>query len=185
MNSWGRKLVGNDLSYERINAMAATSPIGSKGLQVVPFGNGAERMLNNQTVGASIIAIDLNRHQTSDILRAIQEGIAYAFRYGLDIMRENGLYPQLIRAGHANLFLSPVFRASFVGATNVPVEIYDHDGSVGAAVGAGIGSAYYADFKEAFSTLKPVYTVEPQDIAQYEAHYQQWKEILNEKINKK
>ncbi|PUV21146.1 xylulokinase [Sphingobacterium athyrii] len=185
MNSWGRKLLGKDLSYDRINAMAATSPIGSKGLQVVPFGNGAERMLNNQLVGASISSIDLNRHETSDILRAIQEGIAFAFRYGLDIMRENGLYPQMIRAGHANLFMSPVFRDSFVGATNVPVEVYDHDGSVGAALGAGIGSGYYSDLTEAFRSLKPVYTVEPQYVEQYEENYQQWKEILEIKINSK
>lgn len=185
MNSWGRKLLGKDLSYDQINAMAATSPIGSKGLQVIPFGNGAERMLNNQLVGASISSIDLNRHETSDILRAIQEGIAFAFRYGLDIMRENGLYPQMIRAGNANLFLSPVFRDAFVGATNVPVEVYDHDGSVGAAMGAGIGSGYYANFTEAFKSLKPVYTVEPQFVEQYEENYQQWKEILKIKINTK
>lgn len=185
MNSWGRKLLGKDLSYDQINAMAATSPIGSKGLQVIPFGNGAERMLNNQLVGASISSIDLNRHETSDILRAIQEGIAFAFRYGLDIMRENGLYPQMIRAGNANLFLSSVFRDAFVGATNVPVEVYDHDGSVGAAMGAGIGNGYYANFTEAFKSLKPVYTVEPQHVEQYEENYQQWKEILKIKINTK
>lgn len=183
MNSWGRKLVGKDLSYDQINAMAATSPLGSRGLQVIPFGNGAERMLNNKLVGASISSIDLNRHETSDILRAIQEGIAFAFRYGLDIMRENGLFPQMIRAGNANLFLSPVFRESFVGATNVPVEVYDHDGSVGAALGAGIGSGYYADVKEAFRSLQAVYTVEPRDVGVYEENYQQWKEILNSKIN--
>src|SRR5690606_35611954 len=122
----------------QINSRAAESPIGSRGLQVIPFGNGAERMLNNQSVGASMTGIDLNRHQVSDILRAIQEGIAYAFRYGLDIMRENGLFPQMIRAGHANLFLSAVFRESVVGVTDVPVGIFDHDGSVGAALGAGI-----------------------------------------------
>lgn len=185
MNSWGRKLLGKELSYDQINTLAAASPIGSKGLQVIPFGNGAERMLNNQLVGASISAIDLNRHETADILRAIQEGIAFAFRYGLDIMRENGLYPQMIRAGNANLFLSPVFRDSFVGATNVPVEVYDHDGSVGAAMGAGIGSGYYADFREAFQSLKPVYTVEPNHVDQYEENYQQWKEILVNKIKAK
>ncbi len=185
MNSWGRRLMGHDLSYEQINAMAGASPIGSKGLQVIPFGNGAERMLNNQTVGASISAIDLNRHETSDMLRAIQEGIAFAFRYGLDIMRENNLHPNMIRAGYANLFLSSVFRESFVGATDVPVEIFNHDGSIGAALGAGIGSGYYADFTEAFRSLKPVYTVEPQFVAQYEEHYQQWKELLNKQINNK
>ncbi|MDR2275254.1 MAG: carbohydrate kinase [Sphingobacterium sp.] len=185
MNSWGRKLLGKDLSYDQINALAVTSPIGSKGLQVIPFGNGAERMLNNQLVGASISSIDLNRHTASDILRAIQEGIAFAFRYGLDIMRENGLYPQMIRAGNANLFQSAIFRDSFVGATNVPVEVYDHDGSVGAALGAGIGSGYYADFTEAFRGLKPVYTVEPRDVCQYEENYRQWKKILDIKINAK
>ena len=185
MNSWGRKLLGKELSYDQINTIAATAAIGSQGLQVIPFGNGAERMLNNQLVGASITSIDLNRHETADILRAIQEGIAFAFRYGLDIMRENGLYPQMIRAGHANLFLSPVFREAFVGATNVPVEVYDHDGSVGAAMGAGIGSGYYTDFTEAFRNLKPVYSVAPKHVDQYEENYQQWKGILETKIKTK
>ncbi|WP_282638315.1 xylulokinase [Sphingobacterium thalpophilum] len=185
MNSWGKKLFGKELSYDQINALAATSPVGSKGVQVIPFGNGAERMLHNQLVGASIASIDLNRHDTSDILRAIQEGIAFAFRYGLDIMRENGFYPEVIRAGNTNLFLSEVFRKSFVGATGVPVEIFDHDGSVGAALGAGIGSGYYSDAKDAFHSLKPVYTVEPQQVDVYETYYQQWKELLNTKINLK
>jgi xylulokinase len=142
-------------------------------------------MLCNQLVGASISSIDLNRHDTTDILRAIQEGIAFAFRYGLDIMRENGFHPKLIRAGNTNLFLSGVFRESFVGTTAVPVEIVDHDGSVGAALGAGIGNGYYTDFKDAFQSLTPVYTVEPQQIDQYEENYQQWKELLNTKINLK
>ena len=99
------------------------------GLRILPFGNGAERMLNNKPVGAHIQNIDLNIHTRRTCFRAVQEGIACAFRYGLDIMRENGMNPSVIRAGKANLFLSDLFTETFVNATGVPVELYKNDGS--------------------------------------------------------
>src|SRR5690606_41389372 len=102
------------------------------------------------------------------MLRAVQEGIAFSFRYGLDIMRENGLNPSVIRAGKANLFLSDVFLEAFVGTTNVPVELYLNDGSTGAALGAGIGLGYYKETAEAFANNKQLKLVEPLHTSAYE-----------------
>ena len=178
MNSWIKKMCGDGLSYNEMNSMCSNVEPGSNGLFILPFGNGAERMLQNRIVGAHINNIDLNKHSKAHIFRAVQEGIAFAFRYGLDIMRENGLHPTVIRAGRANLFFSDVFVESFVNATGVTVELYENDGSVGAALGAGIGAGIYTTSKEAFSQFKPLKKVEPTNTKLYDKLYGTWKSLL-------
>jgi xylulokinase len=182
MNSWIKNLTGAHLSYPQMNEAAAQVNAGSDGLYILPFGNGAERMLNNKTIGAHIHNIDLNKHTPAHIFRAVQEGIAFSFRYGLDIMRENGLQPTIIRAGRANLFLSDVFAQSFVNTTNTPVELYNCDGSVGAAIGAGLGAGIYASEKEAFHNTKRLKLIEPSETAIYDECYGEWKELLEERL---
>jgi xylulokinase len=178
MYSWAKKLCGETLSYKEMDALAAKVAPGSDGLLVLPFGNGAERMLQNKLVDAHINNIDLNKHTNAHLFRAVQEGIAFAFRYGLDIMRENGLHPSVIRAGRANLFLSKVFIQSFVNVTGVSVELYQNDGSVGAALGAGIGAGVYKSFDEAYSNFKPLAKYEPSDVSVYDKLYNEWKKLL-------
>ncbi|MHA6249037.1 xylulokinase [Pontibacter sp. CAU 1760] len=185
MNSWSKHNIGTGLDYAEMNEAAQRVKIGSDGLRILPFGNGAERMLNNKIVGAHFHNIDLNLHTQAHIFRAVQEGIVFAFRYGLDIMRENGMNPQVIRAGQANLFLSPLFAQAFVDATNVPVELYQNDGSVGAALGAGIGARVFHSPEEAFSQFNPVKLIEPQASALYEPIYQEWRALLLDQLNKK
>lgn len=165
-------------SYDQMNRDAAQIPAGSGGIQILPFGNGAERILENKLVGAHFHNIDLNVHTPAHIFRAAQEGIAFAFRYGLDIMRASGMRPSVIRAGQANMFLSKVFTEAFVNATQVPVELYNSDGSVGAALGAGIGAGIFAGEKEAFANARPLHLVEPGDTALYNDLYERWKGML-------
>jgi xylulokinase len=178
MNSWIHKICGAGLSYKEMDEQAATIQPGSDGLFILPFGNGSERMLQNKIIDAHIHNIDLNKHTQAHIYRAVQEGIAFAFRYGLDIMRENGLYPTIIRAGKANLFLGDVFIQSFVNATGVAVELYENDGSVGAALGAGIGAGIYQSYEEAFANLKPLQKFEPVNVDLYNELYLKWKKLL-------
>ncbi|WP_069659464.1 xylulokinase [Arcticibacter eurypsychrophilus] len=182
LNRWAKNTFGHGLSYADINHKAGAIAIGSAGLRILPFGNGAERMLNNKLIGAQFHHIDLNLHTADHIFRAVQEGIAFAFRYGLDIMRENGMYPTVIRAGKANLFQSALFAEAFVNATNVPVELYDNDGSVGAALGAGIGVGVFGSEKEAFQNNKAIQLIEPGKSEFYEPVYQDWKKILQEQL---
>lgn len=182
-NSWLKKLTATGYDYSQMNELAATVPIGSDGVQVLPFGNGAERMLGNKTVHAHIENLDFVRHDAAYLWRAAQEGIAFAFRYGLDIMRENGIQPEVIRAGHTNLFLSDVFQQSFAGTTGVPVELYDNDGSVGAALGAGLGIGIYTDRSEAFSGLKKHAVIEPAHVDLYDELYYKWKKSLTYKLS--
>jgi xylulokinase len=181
-NSFTRKLLAADKPYRLIDEAVKQIPIGSEGLSVLPFGNGAERIFNNKTVGAHYQNINFNIHTEAHVFRAVQEGIAFSFRYGLDIMKENGILPSVIRAGKANLFLSDVFISAFVNATNVPVELYEVDGSVGAAKGAGIGAKIFASEKEAFANAKPLNLIEPTVHAAYDAEYEVWKELLEKQI---
>ncbi|MXV17642.1 xylulokinase [Hufsiella ginkgonis] len=182
LNRWTKNLFASDTGYEEMNGIGKQVAPGSDGLRVLPFGNGAERMLNNKIVGVHFQHIDLNLHTRAHMFRAVQEGIAFAFRYGLDIMRENGMVPNVIRAGRANLFLSDLFTEAFVNATNVPVELYPCDGSIGAALGAGIGAGIYASPEEAFSNSKPLSLVQPHATELYEAAYQEWKTLLERQL---
>jgi xylulokinase len=178
LNSWIKKVTGNIYSYQQMNEAAATVAAGSDGLKMLPFGNGAERMLGNQLLQSHIHQIDFNVHGPAHLFRAAQEGIAFAFRYGVDIMRENGMQPSVIRAGKANMFLSDVFTNCFVNATNIPVELHDCDGSVGAAKGAGIGLGFYISPKDAFSNAVPIDWVEPTQSKLYDQLYSEWKELI-------
>ncbi len=174
LNRWTKNMLGSETSYPQMNIEAGKIAIGAEGLRILPFGNGAERMLNNRIIGAHFNHIDFNLHSQAHIFRAVQEGIAFAFRYGLDIMRSNGLVPTVIRCGKANLFLSDLFLEAFVNSTGIPVELYENDGSVGAAIGAGIGASTYATPAEAFHKIKPIQLVEPTLTSSYEPVYQDW-----------
>jgi xylulokinase len=183
LNRWVKNMTGNRLSYQQVNNAAALINPGCDGVTILPFGNGAERMLNNKTVGAHISGIDFNIHTDAHVFRAAQEGIAFAFRYGLDIMRENGMHPKVIRAGKANMFLSEVFTECFVNTLNVPVELYNCDGSVGAAIGGGIGAKIYNSPEEAFGHFKQIHIIEPDGKKVYEVHYNRWLTQLKKQLN--
>lgn len=181
-NKWIRTITGTGQSYATLNEAAASVPIGADGLLAIPFGNGAERMLDNQIVGAHFEQIDLNMHGIAHMVRAVQEGIAFSFRYGLDIMRENGMSPQVVRASRANLFLSDVFAKAFAGVNQVSIEFYEGDGSYGAAIGAGIGAGIFASAAEAASGRKSIDSISPSHTGLYEERYMAWKESLDNRI---
>lgn len=183
-NRWIKNIAGSHHTYESLNEAAAKVPAGAGGIMALPFGNGAERILNNQVIGGHLQGLDFNVHGLPHLVRAVQEGIAFSFRYGLDIMRENGINPSVIRAARTNLFLSQVFASSFANTNNVTIEFYDGDGSMGAAIGAGIGAGIYPDAVSAAAKRKPSGSIEPVQTALYEELYEQWKELLTEKLNK-
>ncbi|MCW5912153.1 MAG: carbohydrate kinase [Cyclobacteriaceae bacterium] len=186
LNSWLRKNVRSvdAFPYTRINELASGVGVGADGLSMLPFGNGAERILENKVINASWHGLDFNRHTQAHVFRAAQEGIVFALRYGFDILKAMGLKSQVIRAGHANMFLSPVFRHAFVNTIGARLELYDTDGATGAALGAGVGAGIYSDFKQAFTGLKLLLEETP-DKHQHEEHeaaYQKWKTILDQQL---
>ena len=181
LNSWLNKNMGSKAySYEEMNQKAAEIAIGSEGLSILPFGNGAERVLRNKNIGAQISGLGFNTHTDAHLFRAAQEGIVFSFKYGMEVMEEIGIKAQVIRAGKANMFLSPIFRETLAGISGATIELYNTDGSIGAARGAGIGSGYYSSAKEAFASLKKLDTISPEGSkkTQYEEAYQKWKLAL-------
>ena len=180
LNAWMKRTVAPEgIGYGEMNDLAESVPVGAEGLSVIPFGNGAERVLQNQNPGASVHGINFNIHKKAHMLRAAQEGIAFSFAYGMEIMAGMGMDIKTIKAGHANLFLSPLFRRTLAAVTGASIELYETDGSVGAAYGAGIGAGIYKDSDDAFKTLKHIATEAPvSDNADYKAAYELWKERL-------
>ena len=181
LNSWMKRNVAPEgISYAEMNDLAATAPIGSAGVSILPFGNGAERMLENREVGSSIHGVNFNVHNKAHLLRAAQEGIVFSFKYGIEVMEQMGMNVNKIHAGHANMFLSPIFRDTLAGVTGAVIDLYDTDGSVGAAKGAGIGAGIYKDNSEAFATLEKLAVIEPSvaDAQAYADGYETWKSRL-------
>ena len=184
LNAWMHRNVTPDISYAEMNDLAATVPIGSEGVSVIPFGNGAERVLENRELGCSISGLSFNKHSKAHLVRAAQEGIVFSFCYGMEVMQQMGMDIRKIHAGRANMFLSPLFRDTLAGVSGATIELYDTDGSVGAAKGAGIGAGIYKDNKEAFATLDKLQVIEPDESRrqEYLAAYAVWKDRLNKQI---
>ncbi len=188
LNRWLKGLLAGPRrspGYAEMNGLAATAPPGSSGLLMLPYGNGAERTLGNRDVGASLHGLNFNLHTRAHLLRAAQEGVAFALNYGLEIMRGMGMEADKARAGEANMFLSPLFREIFAAVTGATLEIYDTDGAQGAARGAGIGAGLYRDVEEAFSGLRLVGATEPAgDLVQiYGETYARWRERLSAAVS--
>ena len=183
LNAWVRRNVAPEgISYADMNVMMENVPIGSEGVTIIPFGNGAERVLENKEIGCSINGVNFNKHSKAHIMRAAQEGIVFSFCYGMEIMQQMGMDIQKIHAGRANMFLSEIFRNTLAGVSGATIELYETDGSVGAAKGAGIGCGLYRDNNEAFATLKKLAVIEPDEAkrGEYLNAYARWKETLEQ-----
>jgi len=185
LNSWLKHNVMSDgEDYDQMNEIAGQVPIGSEGLVVVPYGNGAERTLENKDIGASVHGLKFNIHGRGHLLRAAQEGIVFALNYGCEIMRSIGIDVTTVRAGHANMFQSPLFASAFATVTGTQVELYNTDGAQGAARGAGIGAGIYKTPADAFAGLNSVKTIEPDATAEpaYQEAYQRWRKVLEKQL---
>ena len=182
LNAWMRRNVAPEgMSYDAMNDLVSNVPIGSEGVSIIPFGNGAERVLENRETGCSIHGINFNKHTRANLLRAAQEGIVFSFCYGMEIMRQMGMDIQKIHAGHANMFLSDIFRQTLASTSGATIELLDTDGSVGAAKGAGMGCGIYKDNNEAFASLRRLSIIEPETARanEYQEAYGRWKETLS------
>lgn len=184
LNSWMRRNVTPSLTYADMNDLAAQAPIGADGLSILPFGNGTERVLCDRAVGAGIHGINFNIHTQAHLLRAAQEGIVFSFAYGMEVMKQMGMELKTIRAGYANMFLSPIFREALAAVTGTTIELCDTDGSIGAARGAGIGIGFYRDHREAFSTLRKLQVIEPcpKCAPAYGEAYERWRSVLDSQL---
>ncbi len=184
INSWLKRNVvtfGNDtLTYSQMNKLAELISAGSEGLVILPYGLGAERVLNNKNIGAAVCNLDFTIHSKAHILRAAQEGIAFAFKHGLEIISGMKLEVRAIKASNSGMFLNPIFCEALSTVTNVPVTLYNTDAAQGAARGAGIGVGIYESVEDAFIGLSPVKVIEPNPKKRetYLEAYMKWHDYL-------
>jgi len=185
LNAWVRRNIAPDVSYADMNGLAEQVAIGSEGVSIIPFGNGAERVLENRETGCSIHGINFNKHNRSHIIRAAQEGIVFSFCYGMEVMQQMGMHINKIHAGHANMFLSKLFRDTLAGVSGATIELFDTDGSIGAARGAGMGCGIYKNNDEAFANLKRIDIINPDETRrnEYLSAYNKWKETLKSVVD--
>jgi xylulokinase len=186
LNSWLRKNVFPDISYENINKLAEEIEVGSDGLLCYPFGNGAERILGNADTGAWLEGLQFNRHDRRHMARAAQEGIVFALQYGMEVMQQMGMDLKTIRAGHANMFLSEIFAKAFANTAGCTVELYNTDGAQGAARAAGVGAGVFKSYSESFTGMKQIKSHEPdkENMERYANVYTKWKKGLEKRMAK-
>jgi len=186
LNSWLKHNATDGLDYGRMDELSNSVEVGCEGLAILPYGNGAERTLENKNLGASIHGLNFNIHNRAHLLRAAQEGIVFALNYGLGIMRQTAVEVKTVRAGNANMFLSGLFGEAFATVTQSIVELYNTDGSQGAARGAGIGAGIYKGPEDAFVGLEPVKIIEPNDklMTIYKQAYEKWENVLNYELKR-
>ncbi|MEE9362180.1 MAG: FGGY family carbohydrate kinase [Cellulophaga sp.] len=187
LNAWLRKNMGIGMSYSEMNALAETVKIGAEGIQVFPFGNGAERILEDVAIGCSWENINFNRHGKEHLFRAAQEGIVFSFQYGINIMKTMGLQPTVIKAGNTNMFLSPIFKETLATVSGAQIEIYNTDGAIGAALGSGFGAGIYDSLEEAFSYVQKTETIYPNKKTkrQIDTLFKNWETVLKQKISER
>jgi xylulokinase len=180
--SWMRKQVaGTHTPYSDMERMAATVPSGSEGLRVLPFGNGAERLLGNRNPGAQVLNLQFNRHGQAHLYRAALEGVAYAFVYGMKAMQELGLNLSVIRAGNDNMFQSPIFAQTIANLLGCRIELMRSTGATGAAFAAGVGVGLWPDVSEVLGQLELAGVIEPDSTFNHD-DYQHWHTYLNNHI---
>jgi len=188
LNSWLRRILGAGVnySYESMNDIARESPIGSDSLVFIPFGNGAERIIEDRDIGSNLTGLNFNRHALPHLLRSAQEGIVFSMNYGLQIMEEMGLNMKTVKAGYSNMFLSPLFREAFVNTTGTSLELFNTDGAQGAARGAGVGASIYPTPADAFEGLQVIDRLvpTPDKKASYSEAYDLWLQTLNDQLGK-
>jgi len=182
--SWMKQHIASTDSYNDMNELAANVPVGSDGLRIIPFGNGAERMLNNANNGSAIFNLNFNKHQNQHLFRAALEGIAFAFVYGIDILKEDGVDVTNMRAGNDNLFRSEIFSKTIATLIQSEINIIDTTGAIGAARAAGVSYGDFSTLEEAFSDNEQVLTYHPLNDKQiYLDAYHLWKNDLETKYN--
>jgi len=183
--SWMKNQIARDgTSYEDMERMISAIPVNSDGLRIIPFGNGAERVLLNKELGSHVINLQFNRHKRAHFYRAALEGIAFSFIYGIEVLREMNIPISIIRVGNDNLFQSNVFSSTIAALIDCPIEVVETTGAVGAAKGAGYGAGIYSSLEEALTGEGIAQTYYANNVnGEYKRAYEVWKSDLDRLVS--
>lgn len=127
-----------DLDLQQFNDLVAEAPIGADGVSMLPFLNG-ERVPALPHATGSLHGLTLDNLTQANLCRAAVEGTTFGLRYGLDLLRHNGLQSRsicLIGGGSK----SAVWRQIVADIMNTPVICTEQ--SEAAALGAAIQAAW-------------------------------------------
>jgi xylulokinase len=127
-----RDLLG--LSLADLNQLASAAPPGAEGILLLPYFNG-ERTPALPNAKAVFFGLTGTNYIAANLARASMEGATLGLRYGLDVLRQQGITPTEIRlvGGGAR---SPLWRQMVAEIFNCPVVCPESSeaGAVGAAI---------------------------------------------------
>ncbi|MDO6737266.1 xylulokinase [Wenyingzhuangia sp. 2_MG-2023] len=183
--AWLRNNLAADQDYFELETLAKTVDVGANDLSFLPFGNGAERMLENKIIGAHYQGLQFNRHKLAHLVRACLEGIAFSFVYGINCMKELGLTPEVMKVGNDNMFQSEIFATTIATLTGATIQVKETNGAVGAAIGAGFGAGEIEDLEEAFvnENIIKTYKADNANETLYRKAYATWLKTLESKLS--
>jgi xylulokinase len=171
---WYRNRFSQNSDYDELTADASLSPPGAHGLFWLPYLMGERTPHLDANARAAWVGLTA-KHQASDLVRSILEGVCYSLKDGLEIIRELGATPSTTRLSGGGA-KSPLWHQLFANIFNQRVTTLEtQEGSAfGAALLAAIGTKHYASAKEACkAAVHEVSAKEPDRAAAafYEEHY--------------
>lgn len=178
---WIAKQVLGEEDYDEVNRTVAASPIGGNGLFFLPYLTG-ERTPHMDSLAKGVFFGLTPAHDKAALERAVMEGVVFALKDCLGILRELGIpCERIIAAGggarsdvwlqmQADIFDLPVLRSAS-----------DEQACLGAAITAAIGEGAFENYEEACVRClkKPERVFEPQrdNVRIYERMYPVYREI--------
>jgi len=129
-----RELLGRSLAD--LNQLASAAPPGAEGILLLPYFNG-ERTPALPNAKAILFGLTSTNYNAANMARSSMEGATLGLRYGLEVLKQQGLTPTEVRlvGGGAK---SPLWRQIVADVFNCPVVCPESSeaGAVGAALQA-------------------------------------------------
>lgn len=159
--AWLRGVLSSD--YAALETEAAQWPPGSEGLLFAPYLAGERTPYPDPEARGAFVGLSV-RHDRGALWRAMLEGVAYALRDSLELLRELGARPESgrVSGGGARSELWLRILASGLGLALETTE--SEEGSAfGAALLAGIRAGVFSDADDAVARcVRPRRRIEPE-----------------------
>jgi xylulokinase len=159
---WFRNHFAPGASYDDLTAEAALSPPGARGLFWLPYLMGERTPHLDASARGAWIGLTA-KHERADLVRAVLEGVCYSQKDGLEIIRDLGAPPSVVRlsgGGAKSHFWHQLFADVF--SQRVATLETQEGSAYGAALLAMIGTGEYASAAELCRTaIKEVTAKEP------------------------
>ncbi|URZ18007.1 xylulokinase [Clostridium felsineum] len=165
---------GTQDSFEKLLLEAEKSPAGSRGVFFLPYLMGERTPYNDPYAKGSFIGLNMT-HKKGDMTRAILEGVAFALRDSLEILKSLKVDMKEIRISGGGS-KSALWRQIIADVFNLRVSIINskEGPAYGAGILAAVGVGLFKSVDEACKTLiRTTDQTEPieQNVIKYNKHY--------------